>query len=504
MNKMRNVLNLAALITAVLVFCSCCKPKERELPPVNPADFDRYTKDMTFHSSILRETVCYSVLLPADYTQDTTKRYPVVYMLHGYGDNNNSWNGNYLHANDKIQSLESKGMGDMIYVFPRGFNSYYCNTYDGKYRYMDMFVEELVPYIDKSLRTIPDRNHRSITGYSMGGFGAMVLAEKHPEVFLCSAPLSMSFRTDKQYMSESMNGWNGQWGSIFGGIGEAGEGRLTPYYREHCPYYQFTPANAATLSQVKWYFTCGDDEEQLLIANDSLHVQLCQMDFAHEFRVADGAHTSTYWMEALNEVLPMFWYYMNGGNRWAGINMNVPSVPEVTFAEDGTLASEVFKNDGKGTAVYFVFDHADAEVVREAMALIYKKSSSFGYIYLPCDLSVRSFAEWREYWAGQYDCANFQAAAFGDAALDVWSHSTGIRKFYLVDPLLGEDIIADSEKQYIFVGSDEAEHCADMAALYRSCKANEAKYEYRVINATGNRHDDILRSIETIKQHFIY
>lgn len=503
-NKMKETLNLASLIMAVLVLCSCCKPKERELPKVDPAEFNRYTKDMTFHSSILRETVCYSVLLPANYTKDTDKRYPVVYMLHGYGDNNNSWNGNYLHANDRIEMLEGRGLGEMIYVFPRGFNSYYCNAYDGKYNYMDMFIEELVPQIDKSLRTIPDREHRSITGYSMGGFGAMVLAEKHPEVFLCSAPLSMSFRTDKQYMSESMNGWNGQWGSIFGGIGEAGEGRLTPYYRQHCPYYQFIPENAETLSKVKWYFTCGDDEEQLLIANDSLHVQLRQMDFPHEFRVADGAHTSSYWMEALNEVLPMFWYYMNGGESWPGINMDVPAVPEVEFASDGTIASDEFSKSGKGTGVYFVYDSGDADVVRESMALLYKKSSIFSYVYLPCDLSARSFSEWREYWKGKYECTAFQAAAVGDAASEVLADCEGIRKFYLVDPLMGEDIVADSEKIYIFVGTDDAEHCADMAALYKSCKEKDVKYEYRVINAIGKRHDDILKCFETIKTQFTY
>ena len=76
---------------------------------------------------------------------------------------------------------------------------------------MDMFVQELVPHVDKSFRTIADRAHRALTGYSMGGFGAMILAEKHPELFSCSAPLSMSFRTDAQYMTESGSGWDGQW-----------------------------------------------------------------------------------------------------------------------------------------------------------------------------------------------------------------------------------------------------------------------------------------------------
>ena len=106
---------------------------------------------------------------------DADRRYPVVYMLHGYGDNHTSWNGNYLHANARIQALEKNGLSEMIYIFPAGYNSYYCNYYNGKYNYMDMFVQELVPHVDKSFRTIADRAHRALTGYSMGGFGAMIV-----------------------------------------------------------------------------------------------------------------------------------------------------------------------------------------------------------------------------------------------------------------------------------------------------------------------------------------
>ena len=168
-----------------------------EKPDTNP---DRYQRDLVLSSAILDTDIRYSVLLPKDYFENDDRRYPVVYMLHGYGDNQNSWNGDWLHARDRISALESAGLEDMIYVYPMGYQCYYVNRYDGSFSYMDMFARELVPHIDATLRTIPDRQHRSITGYSMGGFGAYVIAAKHPELFLCSAPLSMSFRTDQQYM----------------------------------------------------------------------------------------------------------------------------------------------------------------------------------------------------------------------------------------------------------------------------------------------------------------
>ena len=324
MRKAKFILPLTAFM--LIASCGCGKPSVTESssdpkdvseepadasqePSQEPAKFTRYNKDLVFHSDILDTDLKYSVYLPEGYEQNSTERYPVVYMLHGYGDDNNSWNGDWLHAADRIKALEGGGMREMIYVFPYGYQGYYVNKYDGSFNYMDMFAEEFIPHIDASFRTLADKGHRSITGYSMGGFGAYVLAAKHPELFLCSAPLSMSFRTDRQYMTEG-SGRRSQWGSLFGGKDEKGEGRLTDYYKQHCPYYVFNDANRESLETVKWYFTCGDDEEQLLIAGDSLHVVMRDRAFKHEYRVGNGGHTSTYWMTALTEVLPMFAYYL--------------------------------------------------------------------------------------------------------------------------------------------------------------------------------------------------
>lgn len=501
--EMRRFVFIFLSIVALVGSCSC-KPKERVLPD-DPDVFQRYCQDLALESAILRRTVRYSVYLPANYTKEKEKRYSVVYMLHGYGDNNNSWNGNYLHANDRIQSLESKGLSDMIYVFPQGWNYYYSNTYDGRAKYMDMFVNELIPLIDKSLRTIADKEHRSITGYSMGGFGAMVIAEKHPEMFLCSAPLSMSFRTDAQYMTESQSGWNNQWGEIFGGVGEVGYGRLTDYYKQHCPYYQFTEKNKETLSKVHWYLTCGDDEEQLLIANDSLHVLLRDRGYAHEFRTDDGAHTSKYWMNALNEVLPMFDFYMNkGGVKWDGINRELPSVPQVEFAEDGTLASDEFKAKASGTGLFVVFEDADKDVAKEAMALVFKPTSSFAHICLPCNLSQKSLGEWMAYYEGKYTLGTKQVLAFDQAGKSVFALQEKFSKAYLVDAALGENISADPTKSYVFVNTDNGRNYKDMAELYKSCKRADANFEYRIIKGYDNHRSNVLKSIETIKSHFIY
>ena len=467
------------------------KPEDK--PDTNP---DRYQKDLVLSSTILDTDIRYSVLLPKDYFESGDRRYPVVYMLHGYGDNQNSWNGDWLHARDRISALESAGLEDMIYVYPMGYQCYYVNRYDGSFSYMDMFAQELVPHIDATLRTIPDRQHRSITGYSMGGFGAYVLAAKHPELFLCSAPLSMSFRTDRQYMTESASGWNNQWGLNFGGRGEKGEARLTDYYKDHCPYYVFNEENRQTLETVKWYFTCGDDEEQLLIANDSLHVVLRDRGFAHEYRVNNGAHTSKYWMDALNEVLTMFSFYMDGGEVWPGRKIEEPRIPDITTDQNGVYMSEGF--DGNGTIVLVAYKGLDN--IKDIMAEL-SRGSGF-YALLPCNLSAKSLAEWKDSWQAIYSAAKLQIVAIGDAGEEALELQEQAKTLYFVDARLGEDITPVNSCRYVILNTDNGINYRDMGALYTACKRKDCTFEYRVAKATDDYSKDILRLIETNKTLF--
>ena len=291
---------IAVLCFTSLFSCNCNNNKEKV-----DVDFVRYKTDLQIESEILGMPVKFSVFLPADYAKNSDKRYPVVYLLHGLGDDHKSWNDEWLNIAARIENWENtQGLEPMIYVIPQGFRSYYVNRYDGKFNYMDMFIQEFVPKIDVMYRTIANREHRAVAGYSMGGFGAMILASKHPEIFSVSVPLSMSFRTDEQYMTESASGWDNQWGAVFGGKGLTGAARLTDYYKQHCPYYMFTGQTVQRYSGVKYFYDCGDDEEQLLVANDKLHVQLRDAGFAHEYRVRNGGHTSSYWASAMQEVLP--------------------------------------------------------------------------------------------------------------------------------------------------------------------------------------------------------
>ncbi len=278
-------------------------PKEPEKP------FVRLLKNESITSKILNNSVGYEVLLPDNYASSNDS-FPVVYLLHGFGDNQSAWVGDGL-----IQYYADKDVsanGPMIFVMPQGFNSYYVNRYNGSYPYMNFFASELVPEIDRLYRTKKNPQSRAVMGYSMGGYGALILPSMHPEVFSISVPLSMSFRTDEQYLAETQSNFNSQWGSIFGGFGMTGQARLTDYFKLYSPFHFFDQNDLSKYSGLKILMDCGDDEESLYITNGSLHNLMRDRKIPHEYRVRNGGHNWEYWHPALPEALKFISYGFAG------------------------------------------------------------------------------------------------------------------------------------------------------------------------------------------------
>lgn len=153
------------------------------------------------HSRALEKTVtgesadrAIIVYLPPSYDTSTAKRYPVVYLLHGIGDTPEVWVKPWTKRNDTwgtIPELMDSGIaehafGEMIVVMPdeltKWGGSFYSNsTATGNWE--DFTVRELVDYIDGKYRTIAQASSRGLAGHSMGGYGALKLGMKHPDVF---------------------------------------------------------------------------------------------------------------------------------------------------------------------------------------------------------------------------------------------------------------------------------------------------------------------------------
>jgi enterochelin esterase-like enzyme len=262
----------------------------------------RIIEGLVMNSKILSQDVRYSIILPEDYFL-SKRNYPVVYLLHGLGDNESSWL-EYGRVSQTVNGAVKKGeIIPMIYVMPEGYRNYYVNDYAGKFLYEDMFIKELVPFIDKQYRTVADKKHRATMGYSMGGFGALVLPLRNPDIFTVSVPLSISVRSDAQYITEDASGWDDQWGRLFGAVGVTGEGRITDYYKQHSPFYIFDQKDLSKLKDLKLFIDNGDDEETLCRSNEELHMLLRDRNFPHEFRVRNGGHEFQYWRDALPNAL---------------------------------------------------------------------------------------------------------------------------------------------------------------------------------------------------------
>jgi enterochelin esterase-like enzyme len=125
------------------------------------------------------------VFLPPGYAAQKTRRYPVVYALHGYSIGAEQWSKE-IHVPQTIEGAFAQGAQDMIVVLPDSKTVHNGSMYSSSATTGDFeqFISrDLVAYIDAHYRTIPDRASRGLVGHSMGGYGASRIGMKHSDVF---------------------------------------------------------------------------------------------------------------------------------------------------------------------------------------------------------------------------------------------------------------------------------------------------------------------------------
>jgi S-formylglutathione hydrolase FrmB len=252
-------------------------------------------------SSTLGKDVEYSIYLPADYDK-SNRRYPVLYLLHGYTDDETGWSqfGEAQIIGDRL--MQNGEAAPMIIVMPDGGVSWYINSYDGKTKYEDFFVKEFIPHVDATYRTRTTKQYRAIAGLSMGGYGTLIMATKHPDLFAAAAPLSSGVFTDEEIMKAEERTWNVVLAELYGKKDLTGKDRLTDHYNNNSILKIIETGNADELKKVRYYIDCGD-KDFLIKGNMALHSVMIDKKIPHEFRVREGGHNWTYWRTALPEVL---------------------------------------------------------------------------------------------------------------------------------------------------------------------------------------------------------
>jgi enterochelin esterase family protein len=225
-----------------------------------------------------------TVYVPPGYDEGRNRRYPVLYLLHGFANDHHSWH-RYGRANDILDNLlAQRRIEPFLVVMPLGYGGAHVNgdgtgiapkgagTFGGDAAlYERDLLEDVIPMIDKRYRTIADRKHRAIVGFSMGGGQAGRFGLRHLETF-----------SHVGIMSAGMAG-----------------GRDT----EPLATLAANPAKTNRLIDLLWV-ACGRDDGALKGAK-TLHHALEQAGIEHTYLETEGAHHWRVWRRYLRDLAPL-------------------------------------------------------------------------------------------------------------------------------------------------------------------------------------------------------
>jgi S-formylglutathione hydrolase FrmB len=265
-------------------------------------------------SKILARAVPYCVLLPPSYDAEKTRRYPILYLLHGLGDNEQM----LVHSGgmNLVEDLwEQHELGEFLIVTPAGDASFYINSHDGKRRYEDFFLQEFMPGVEKRYRAQAGRSTRGIAGISMGGYGALHIAFRHPQLFAAVGAHSAA-------LMEKMPNISAENSRQIGRLRVLGDAFGSPF--DPAFWNQNDPeaiARTANLAGLKIYFDCGSEDDYGFDAGaEALDKLLTSRHIPHEFHLYPGGHNWAYFAEHLPALLEFHFHVF----ETAPVHPNLP------------------------------------------------------------------------------------------------------------------------------------------------------------------------------------
>ena len=230
------------------------------------------------------------VYLPPGY-ETSGLRYPVVYLLHGGGGDQGDW----VSQGDLQHTLDTAAV-PVVAVTPDGRSGQWFDYNDGSFQLETYVLRYLVPYVDRHFRTIADRRGRAIAGLSNGGYGALHLAAKAPDMFVAAGSMSGNVG------ARSMSGL----GTPIGNSGQQAQ-EAGAYYYGNVPISLVPNLDAVDLT-IDWGASCTSDlavdlctgwgfEQAFRLDNQAFRSELAAKGYrgTYEYRETEGGHAWRWW-----------------------------------------------------------------------------------------------------------------------------------------------------------------------------------------------------------------
>jgi enterochelin esterase-like enzyme len=321
-----------------------------EVPPIEPGAKPVTVERVKIHGAALegnlegnavdREAI---VFLPPGYAAQKSRRYPVVYALHGYSIGAEQWSRE-IHVPQTIEGAFAKGAQAMILVLPDSKTVHNGSMYSSSVTSGDFenyVARDVVAHIDAHYRTIPKRTSRGLVGHSMGGYGASRIGMKHPDVFgslyimspCCLSPRGAGGRGPNPEAEKALEAVNTPADSAklpFGQRAQLASAAAWSPNPKNPPLYLDLPSKDGVVQQdvlARWAANAplafidqyiGNLRQYRAIAIDvgdqdglrgdsgRLHDALDKYGVAHAFEIYPGTHTSAVAVRFQNHVLPFF------------------------------------------------------------------------------------------------------------------------------------------------------------------------------------------------------
>jgi S-formylglutathione hydrolase FrmB len=244
-------------------------------------------------SSYVPAAVGYCALLPPSYDSQPGKKFPVLYFLHGLGENQS-----FLVTSGGWQLIEDlweqKAIGQFVIITPQADRSFYINSKNGKVKYEYFFIRDFVPRMEKKFRLVGMRKGRAIGGVSMGGYGALRFAFKYPQMF-ASVAVHMPALLEQLPHGVGNAGFEQIFGTAFGSPADEA------FWKANTP---FVFARKNDLHGLKIYADCGDrDNFGFDVGTRQLDKLLTEKKVPHTIHIYPGQHDAQFVAQHLEQSL---------------------------------------------------------------------------------------------------------------------------------------------------------------------------------------------------------